>query len=51
MSRNGRCGARVHVGITSKAMVNRLLQDLARGGYIALSRDSIVLLKQLPPKW
>ena len=35
----------------SKAMVNRLLQDLARGGYIALSRDSIVLLKQLPPKW
>lgn len=35
----------------SKAMVNRLLQDLARGGYIALSRECIVLLRKLPPKW
>lgn len=35
----------------SKAMVNRLLQDLARGGYIAISRERIVLLKKLPPKW
>ena len=35
----------------SKAMVNRLLQDLARGGYIEVSRDRILLLKKLPPKW
>ena len=35
----------------SKAMVNRLLTDLARGGYIEVSRERIVLLKKLPPKW
>jgi CRP/FNR family cyclic AMP-dependent transcriptional regulator len=35
----------------SPAMVNRLLQDLARGGYIEVSRERIVLLKKLPPKW
>ena len=35
----------------SKAMVNRLLQDLARGGYIDMSRRGIVLLKRLPPRW
>lgn len=35
----------------SKAMVNRLLQDLARGGYIEVSREHIVLLKKLPPRW
>lgn len=35
----------------SKAMVNRLLQDLARGGYIELSRERIVLLRKLPPRW
>ena len=35
----------------SRAMVNRLLQDLARGGYIEVSRQRIVLLKKLPPKW
>ena len=35
----------------SKAMVNRLLQDLARGGYIEVSRTRIVLLKKLPPRW
>ena len=35
----------------SKAMVNRLLQDLARGGYIEVSRERIVLLKKLPPHW
>ncbi len=35
----------------SKAMVNRLLQDLARGGYIEVSRLRIVLLKKLPPQW
>ena len=35
----------------SKGMVNRLLQDLAVGGYIEVSRERIVLLKKLPPKW
>lgn len=35
----------------SKAMVNRLMQDLASGGYIAVSRDGIELLKKLPPRW
>ena len=35
----------------SRAMVNRLLQDLTRGGYIEVSRERIVLLRKLPPKW
>jgi len=35
----------------SKAMVNRLVQDLIRGGYIEVAREHIVLLKKLPPKW
>jgi CRP/FNR family transcriptional regulator, cyclic AMP receptor protein len=35
----------------SKAMVNRLLQDLERGGYIAVSRERIELLKKLPSRW
>jgi CRP/FNR family cyclic AMP-dependent transcriptional regulator len=35
----------------SKAMVNRLLQDLARGGYIEVTRGHIALLKKLPPRW
>jgi CRP/FNR family cyclic AMP-dependent transcriptional regulator len=35
----------------SKAMVNRLLQDLARGGYLKVTRERIVLLKKLPPRW
>jgi len=35
----------------SKAMVNRLLQDLARGGYIDVSRERIVLLRKLPARW
>jgi CRP/FNR family cyclic AMP-dependent transcriptional regulator len=35
----------------SKAMVNRLLADLAKGGYIEVSRERIVLLRKLPPKW
>ena len=36
---------------SSKAMVNRLLQDLERGGYIEVSRERIVLLKKLPSRW
>lgn len=35
----------------SKAMVNRLLQDLERGGYVEATRERIALLKKLPPKW
>jgi CRP/FNR family cyclic AMP-dependent transcriptional regulator len=35
----------------SKAMVNRLLKDLARGGYIEVSRERIVLLGELPRRW
>ena len=35
----------------SKAMVNRLLQDLVRGGYVEVSPARIVLLKKLPPRW
>ena len=35
----------------SKAMVNRLLQDLASGGYVQATRGHIVLLKKLPPRW
>ena len=35
----------------SKAMVNRLLQDLARGGYIEVTRKRIVLLSELPRRW
>ena len=35
----------------SKAMVNRLLTDLAKGGYIDVTRHRIVLLRKLPLKW
>jgi CRP/FNR family cyclic AMP-dependent transcriptional regulator len=35
----------------SRAMVNRLLHDLVHGGYIEVSRERIVMLKKLPPKW
>jgi CRP/FNR family cyclic AMP-dependent transcriptional regulator len=32
-------------------MVNRLLKDLASGGFIEVSRERIVLLRKLPPRW
>lgn len=35
----------------SRAMVNRLLHDLASGGYIGHSRERIVLLRKLPARW
>jgi len=35
----------------STSMVNRLLQDLAAGGYVAVSRGRIELLKPLPQRW
>ena len=37
--------------VASKTMVNRLLHDLVRGGYIEKSRDGIVLLKKPPSRW
>jgi CRP/FNR family cyclic AMP-dependent transcriptional regulator len=35
----------------SKGMVSRLMRDLARGGYIEVTRERIVLLRKLPAKW
>jgi len=35
----------------SRAMVNRIVQDLERGGYIACARGRIELLKPLPKRW
>lgn len=35
----------------SRAMVNRLLQDLTKGGYIEVSPGRIVLLRELPRRW
>jgi CRP/FNR family cyclic AMP-dependent transcriptional regulator len=35
----------------SRSMINRILQDLAAGGYIETSRERIVLVKPLPKRW
>jgi CRP/FNR family transcriptional regulator, cyclic AMP receptor protein len=35
----------------SRSMINRILQDLAAGGYIAVNRERIVLKKALPKRW
>lgn len=35
----------------SRSMINRILQDLAAGGYIEVSREGIVLKKPLPRHW
>lgn len=35
----------------SRSMVHRLLHDLVRGGYIEMTRERIVLLEKLPPRW
>lgn len=35
----------------SRAMDDRLLQDLAKDGYIEVSRERIVLLSELPRRW
>jgi hypothetical protein len=32
-------------------MVGRILRDLARGGYIAMSRGRIAILRTLPRRW
>ena len=35
----------------SRSMINRILQDLAAGGYIDATRERIVLRKPLPKRW
>jgi DNA-binding transcriptional regulator LsrR (DeoR family) len=35
----------------SRDMVNRVLRDLATGGYVRISRKSIALLKPLPARY
>jgi CRP/FNR family transcriptional regulator, cyclic AMP receptor protein len=35
----------------SRSMINRILQDLTAGGYVAVSRERIVLKKALPRHW
>ncbi len=35
----------------SRSMINRILQDLAAGGYIEARREHIVLRKALPKRW
>ena len=35
----------------SRSMINRILQDLAAGGYIETSRERIALRKALPKRW
>ncbi len=35
----------------SRSMINRILQDLAAGGYVEVSRERIVLKKPLPKHW
>jgi CRP/FNR family cyclic AMP-dependent transcriptional regulator len=35
----------------SRSMINRILQELAAGGYIEVSRPRIVLCKPLPKHW
>lgn len=35
----------------SRSMINRILQDLAAGGYVDVSRERIVLRKPLPRRW
>lgn len=35
----------------SRSMINRILQDLAAGGYVEVSRERIVLKKTLPKHW
>lgn len=35
----------------SRAMFSRLMHDLVQGGFVEVSRERIVLLKNLPPRW
>jgi CRP/FNR family cyclic AMP-dependent transcriptional regulator len=35
----------------SRSMVNRILQDLIEGGYLQVSKDEMVLLRELPKRW
>ena len=52
LERLGRTQSRIADRLgASKAMVNRVLQHLAQGGYIEVTRERIVLLKQRSPRW
>ena len=35
----------------SRSMINRILKDLVRGGYISIGRSRIELRKELPRRW
>jgi CRP/FNR family cyclic AMP-dependent transcriptional regulator len=35
----------------SRSMINRILKDLVRGGYISVTRQRIELRKELPRRW
>ncbi|HPU53118.1 MAG TPA: Crp/Fnr family transcriptional regulator [Burkholderiaceae bacterium] len=35
----------------SRSMINRILKDLSKGGYISIGKTEIVLLKALPKRW
>lgn len=39
-----------HLGC-SREMVSRVMKDLERGGYVAVGRKRVELLRPLPPKW
>lgn len=36
---------------SSRDMVNRIVRDLEKGGYLQIARRKITLLKPLPPRW
>ena len=52
----GRVGKRevarhFNLGPEHRVALRRLLKDLASGGYIDVTRERIVLLRRLPPRW
>ena len=61
MSRAARRGERLEAALTqaeigervgaTREMVGRILRDLARGGYVEMSRGRIAILRQLPRRW
>jgi CRP/FNR family cyclic AMP-dependent transcriptional regulator len=61
MSRATQSGDRLEAALTqaeigarvgaTREMVGRILRDLARGGYVDMSRGRIAILRQLPKRW
>ncbi len=61
MSRAARRGERLEAALTqagigervgaTREMVGRILRDLARGGYVEMSRGRIAILRPLPRRW